>query len=261
MASSTSTTAAEGRHLTTADIVAIQKERAFRLGELGFQINFPEFQEVVNAQHASKATNGQPVDSGLLAQDDHAVNAAIQKTCNALIQLQKYEKLLKENKPLVENAESEIDAILLAAGKSKRYLAEQDLRKKVNEAIKLRSPIPAPNYFTVFISDPSVGIGIKEDDMLAVNLPLQTSLDEVYMLLNYIVRAEVLARCNTTGEDPQAVANDEVVWKYELLSKDLSTTLENKPAMLKAARDLERMKRAVAEGCIAVLARVRRGPG
>ena len=256
MASPPSASPAKGKPLTTANIVAIQKERAFRLGEAGFTTNFPDFDEIANAYRLSNTTEGQSIPNIIFSQDNNAVEGAMQSTRDSIHQLNRNEKLLKNNRPLVEQTEAEIDSILLKAGRSKRYVAGQDLRKKITEAVELKNPKPARNYFTVYISDPSTGIGIEKDRLLAVNLPLRESLDEVYKLLKDIVRAEVIARFDTTGEDPAAVAHNQVVWKYQLLSKDFSKTLRDKSALLETDSDLGRLRKAVKSGLVAVLARV-----
>ena len=226
--------------ITPQEALTLQTERLWRLGEIGLSTRFPDPEDIIASHRVPRVEDE---ESEILATEaDWPITTAMSKTHNALRQLQKDDKVLRDNKQAVATLESDVDAILLAGGKSKRFVAAQDLRAKLRHAIEMKSPHQASDTVTVLIVDPSVEPDPQmKSGFKQVNLPLGASLDEVYKLLRSVMKAESLLRCNETGESPQVWDDPGIVWKYQLMANDNSKLLQAASIKLEIDSDWKRL--------------------
>ena len=230
--------------LTPQEVLTLQTERLWRLGEIRMSTNYPNPQEMIAGHTVSRLE--EESDRNSSAESDRFVTAAMAETHDAVQQLQEENELLQANKAAVAAVESEIDNFLLASGKSKRFVAAHDPQTKLRQAIEMTSPKQALDTVTVLVMDPFLKQDLQlNEGFKPVNLLLGAYVDEVYTLLRTVMKAESLFRCNDTGEDPQAWENKDIVWKYQLIAKDDSSVLQPGSIKLETDDDWKRLRRCI----------------
>ena len=235
---------AQLEHLKPQEVLRIQLEKLWRIGELGYTTNFSTFEEIVT--NYSSATELDEDSSRRGPENEDDVIAAMHSIHHALSQLQQDERLLRDNKPIVSEVESAVDRILSSLGKSDRWIGGQNFRTKLKQIIEMRTPQPPPNFVTVFMVDPLTNPDTNIDQTLKqINIPLSATLYQVHKLLRQVVKGDSLSRCNETGEDPRIWDRAEVVWKYQLMAKDRSKLLNQTSIKLETDSDLKRMYRTI----------------
>lgn len=238
-----------GKPLTARDIIGFQADQAFRLGEVGFTTNFPKPEDIFKPH-----TLNTPIEDD--TNNDAAVVTAMQATHNTLRQLHQRQVLMETNKSLLAHTETEVDRRILAAGKSKRYVAAQSLRKKVVDLMELKEPKLEPNFVTVWVKLDSMKV-VK--DMIQVNLPITVSIAEVFHLLDDIVESELANAGGKTVDNDAAPREKPGHWRYQLIGRNLSMVVNNASIRLETTGDYRRMIAVVTSGDrapIAALARV-----
>ena len=234
----------QSEHLELKEVLRIQIEKLWRLGELGFSTNFSDVEEVM-ANHSPEMDFNEG-SNNLNLENESDVAAAMRSIHNALCQLQQGERLIKDNKFIISEVEAAINEVLLSLGKSKRWIGAQNLRIKILKIIEIKTPQSVPNFVTVFVVDPLADSSKDMNQALKqVNLPHNATLYQIHELLRQVMKGESLIRCNDTGEDPQLWDRAKIVWKYQLMAKDRSKLLNQNSIELETDSDLKGMYRTL----------------
>ena len=205
-------------------ILLCGKERAVRMGDVGFSTNFTDIQDIV-AMHQDVHMHASEEDL-LTAVDESTVEETMQETHQATVSLALNDKWLKANKQAIGAVNAELDQRLARAGFSHEKLQKLDSRIKFKYAIELSAPQPPPNYVMILVH--------IEKRLESVNLPLKATFNMGHDILHGFVKGSCLARCNETGENPQALDGQGLGWYYQLLSRD-----KKKGTLLPSSRALD----------------------
>ena len=210
-------------------------------------MNFPDPSDIFRPINTNPSSEDE-----LSAEDGTALTAALQETHKAIVQLHQRKVIMDGAGPLLARTEMDVDRKLLAAGALERELQGKSLRQKIVQLVELREPPPKDNFAAVLVSVASTITG--RSHMLEINLPLEGSVAEVYMLLDEVVKA-LLSEKGFAYDRGGA-------WKYQLLNQDQSQLLLSKSSPLETDLHYKTMLHQVSKigskkAPVAVLTQVR----
>ena len=219
-----------GRPLTMRDVILWQQEQAQYLGELGFTTNFPDPSTIFKPITINASSEDE-----LPAEDDAALMAAMQETHRASIQLHRRKIIMDGAGPLLAKTEMYVTHKLLAAGVPEQELQNKGLRQKIVQLVELKEPPPKANFVGVLVRVASTTEG--RSHVLEVNLPLKAYVDEIYGLLDEVVKA-LLSEKGLSYEGGGT-------WKYQLIDHSQSRPLMDKSLPIKTDLDYNKMLQQV----------------
>ena len=211
--------------LTKAEVQKFLEQQAFHLGELGFASNFTEFKDVCALweRKLEGAASEQSTEPMMTETDGEgrAVHEAMTSVQSTLLQLKERNRLLEDprNKAVISEAEAEIDQLLFDAGKTKGYVTSSQLRRKVVDVMEIPCPRVAANFTNMLVHVP--GTEPSKNDILEINMPLRSAIEDVYHMLDEFVRAQVsyvTGFVSPDDGDPFS-GRESSGWKYQLVTR------------------------------------------
>ena len=221
-----------GRPLTMRDVVLWQQEQAQHRGELGFTTNFPDPSTIFKPITINASSEDE-----LPAEDDAALMAAVQETNRATVQLRQRKIIMDGEGPLLAKTEMDVTRKLLAAGVPEHELQDKGLRQKIVQLVELKEPPPKANFVGVLVSVASTTKG--RSHVLEVNLPLKAYVDEIYALLDEVVKA-LLSEKGFSYEGGGT-------WRYQIIDQSQSRLLMNKSLPIKTDLEYKKMLQQVSD--------------
>ena len=222
-----------GRPLTMRDVILWQQEQAQHRGELGFTTNFPDPATIFKPFTVNASSEDE-----LQAEDGAPLMAAIQETHRATVQLHQRKIIMDGAGPLLAKTEMDVTRKLLAAGVPTQELQNKGLRQKIVQLVELKEPPPKANFVGILVSVASTIEG--RSHVLEVNLPLKAYVDEIYALLDEVVKA-LLSEKGLSYEGGGT-------WKYQLIDHTQSRLLMDKSLPIKSDLDYNKMLQQLSEG-------------
>ena len=221
-----------GRPLTMHDVILWQQEQAQHRGELGFTTNFPDPSTIFKPFTINASSEDE-----IPAEDGAALMAAMQETHRSFVQLRQRKIIMDGAGPLLAKTEMDVTRKLLAAGIPEQELQDKGLRQKIVQLVELKEPPPKANFVGILVSVASTTKG--RSHVLEVNLPLKACVEEVYELLDEVVKA-LLSEKGLSYEGGGT-------WKYQLIDQSQSRLLMNKSLPIKTDLDYNKMLLQVSE--------------
>ena len=218
-----------GKPLTMRDVILWQQEQAQRRGELGFTTNFPEPSDIF------KPFTNASFEDELPAEDGAALEAAMQETHRAIVQVHQRKIIMDGASPLLAKTEKDVTQKLLAAGVPKQELHDKSLRQKIVQLVELKEPPPKENFAEVLVSVDSIIKG--RSHVLEINLPLKACVEEIYALLDEVVKA-LLSQDGLIYEGGGP-------WRYQLMDQSQSRILTEKSLPIQSDLDYKLMLQKV----------------
>ena len=219
-----------GRALTIGDVILWQQEQAQHRGELGFTTNFPDPSTIFKPFTINASSEDE-----LPAEDGAALMAAMQETHRATVQLHQRKIIMDGAGPLLAKTEMDVTRKLLAAGVPMQELQNKGLRQKIVQLVELEEPPPKANFVGILVSVASTTKG--RSHVLEVNLPLKAYVEEIYALLDEVVKA-LLSEKGFSYEGGGT-------WKYQLIDHSKSRLLMDKSLSIKTNLDYNKMLQQV----------------
>jgi len=131
--------------VTVQDVVLWKQEEAFRMGEIGFDMGFPDMNEIISSfSYDHLDPNG--------AEDDAYLVQAAMDMHDSVRQFQQHQQLMRENPAVIAAATRAVDQQLVALKRASKEKERRTLREKVVELTELKHPKPKPNYVTVWVN-------------------------------------------------------------------------------------------------------------
>ena len=220
-----------GRPLTMRDVILWQQEQAQHRGELGFTTNFPDPSAIFKPITINASSEDE------LPAEDDALMAAMQENNRAIVQLRQRKIIMDGEGPLLAKTEMDVTRKLLAAGVPEQELQNKGLRQKIVQLVELKKPPPKANFVSVMVSVASTTKG--RSHVLEVNLPLKAYVDEIYALLDEVVKA-LLSEKGFSYEGGGT-------WRYQIIDQSQSRLLMNKSLPIKTDFEYKRMLQQVSD--------------
>ena len=193
---------------TVSEAIGWLQEHALRHGEVGFSYG--------NYLTAADIFKDQSFDysAGPYSSDDDVVSA-MEQLHDTIVRERQQQETIANNKPLLKNILLELDRRILALSsnheQTKFVLAKASLPRKVQILYKYEHPAP------VLPKDSVIGwVSLKPliNRKVRVNLPIKASIDEVYSLLECLLKTW---QARTNDNELESTCEEEIVWKYRVV--------------------------------------------